>query len=158
MKSKTVVIFAGSMLLTLLLGGGGTYWWLQQQGGVAALSSPLREPVAAVAAEPATPKRYLTLDKIIVMLREAGQDELHYMSIDLVFRTDNEQQAQVKEQLPLLKSIAVRALSQLTRTQAAAMSVDQFQALLLQHYSQAYRKDQQPQPFSDVMVSKLIVE
>lgn len=156
MKSKTVVIFLVSMLLTLLLGGGGTYWWLQQQGGVAALSSPLREPVAA--AEPATPKRYLTLDKIIVMLREAGQDELHYMSIDLVFRTDNEQQAQVKEQLPLLKSIAVRALSQLTRTQAAAMSVDQFQALLLQHYSQAYRKDQQPQPFSDVLVSKLIVE
>ncbi|MDC7700682.1 flagellar basal body-associated FliL family protein [Vogesella indigofera] len=157
MKSKTVVIFLVSMLLTLLLGGGGTYWWLQQQGG-AALSSPLREPVAAVAAEPATPKRYLTLDKIIVMLREARQDELHYMSIDLVFRTDNEQQAQVKEQLPLLKSIAVRALSQLTRTQAAAMSVDEFQALLLQHYSQAYRKDQQPQPFSDVLVSKLIVE
>ena len=156
MKSKTVVIFAVSMLLTLLLGGGGTYWWLQQQGGVAALHSPLREPVAA--AEPATPKRYLTLDKIIVMLREAGQDELHYMSIDLVFRTDNEQQAQVKEQLPLLKSIAVRALSQLTRTQAAAMSVDQFQALLLQRYGEAYRKDQQPQPFSDVMVSKLIVE
>jgi len=156
MKSKTVVIFAVSMLLTLLLGGGGTYWWLQQQGGVAALHSPLREPVAA--AEPATPKRYLTLDKIIVMLREAGQDELHYMSIDLVFRTDNEQQAQVKEQLPWLKSIAVRALSQLTRTQAAAMSVDQFQALLLQRYGEAYRKDQQPQPFSDVMVSKLIVE
>lgn len=154
MKSKTVVIFLVGMLLTLLLGGGGTYWWLQQQG---AAHSPLREPVAA-AAEPSAPKRYLTLDKVIVMLREAGQDELHYMSIDLVFRTDNEQQAQVKEQLPLLKSIAVRALSQLTRTQAAAMSVDQFQALLLQHYGEAYRKDQQPQPFSDVMVSKLIVE
>lgn len=154
MKSKTVVIFLVGMLLTLLLGGGGTYWWLQQQG---AAHSPLREPVAT-AAEPSAPKRYLTLDKVIVMLREAGQDELHYMSIDLVFRTDNEQQAQVKEQLPLLKSIAVRALSQLTRTQAAAMSVDQFQALLLQHYGEAYRKDQQPQPFSDVMVSKLIVE
>ena len=52
----------------------------------------------------------------------------------------------------------MRALSQLTRTQAAAMSVDEFQALLLHHYSQAYRKDQQPQPFSDVLVSKLIVE
>lgn len=151
MNSKTLVAILLAVIVLLLAAGGAGFWWIQQQAG-----SKHSEAVAPV--EKKAPGRFISQEKIIVMLKSATPDSQAYMSVDLVFRSSDELLPQAKEQLPFMKSIAVRALSNLSREQAASMTVDDFQLLLMQSYTETYRKEQLTRPFSDVLVSKLIVE
>jgi flagellar FliL protein len=63
--------------------------------------------------------KYITLDKVIVMLRNGeGETGSHYLAVDLVFKTPPKTEKLTKEHLPLLRSVAVRSLSNQTRAQA----------------------------------------
>lgn len=116
----------------------------------------------AEAARPAAEHRsykYISLDKIIVMLRgQAGEPMTHYLAVDLVFKTPHEQEKTAKEHLPMLRSVAVKALSNYTLESAGAMSIDQFTAAINRAYSESYAREQQEKPFVDVMIGKLIIE
>jgi flagellar FliL protein len=67
------------------------------------------------------PVKYVTLDKVIVMLRRGPNEaESHYLSTDLVLATEPEKEKETKENLPLLRSLAVRTLSSFTMAEASA--------------------------------------
>ncbi|MGL6069778.1 flagellar basal body-associated FliL family protein [Craterilacuibacter sp.] len=147
---KAVLIIAGA-LLTVALSGGGVYFWMSQ-GAHGKSAEPVTEPAV-------TGNRFVSLDKVIVMLKSAPEGgAMQYMVVDLVFRTSEKQEAEVKTQLPLLKSLAVRSLSLLDGHQAAALGVDAHQQRLSKAYVAAFGKERREMPFSEVMVSKLIVE
>lgn len=145
MNGKTLIAAALAAVLAAGAGVGG--WWYLQRAERAAPRAP----------KPAD-YRYVTLDKIIVMLRADAGGDPRYMAVDLVFRSSPDNEAKVKEQLPLLKSVAVRALSQLSRERAGALSIDDYQSLLSKAYRASYAREQGEPPFSEVMVGKLIIE
>jgi flagellar FliL protein len=152
MKAKLIIAFAG-VALAAAAAAGGAMWYMKPAPAAAA---------GAVAAKPAPEKKltkYVTLDKVIVMLRRAPNEAAaHYLSVDLVLATAPEDEKTTKEHLPLLRSIAVSALSARTMAEASSMTVDQYAAELNKTFSASYAKDNQVKPFSEVMVGKLIIE
>jgi flagellar FliL protein len=93
------------------------------------------------------------------MLRRAPAEQAtHYLSVDLVLATTAAEEKATKEQLPLLRSIAVSALSARTMAEASAMTVDQYAAELNKVFNANYAKENHLKPFSEVMVGKLIIE
>jgi len=150
MKAKLIIAFAG-VAVVAAAAAGGAMWYLNPA------------PVAgAVAARPPAEKKltkYVTLDKVIVMLRRAPNEAAaHYLAVDLVLATTPEQEKETKEHLPLLRSIAVSALSARSMADASAMTVDAYAAELNKVFDASYARENHLKPFSEVMVGKLIIE
>jgi flagellar FliL protein len=154
MKNKTnlMIAFAGVALLSAAAAGGAAWWFAARSAA----------PVGAEAKKVAVskkPVKYVTLDKVIVMLRRSpGDTEAHYMSADLVLATSDETERHTKEHLPLLRSIAVRALSGYTLPQASGMTVEQYADHLNKTFNASYAQERMEKPFSEVMIGKLIIE
>lgn len=149
-KPKLIAIAALALVLTASAGAAGVWWWKSRHADT--------EEAAPAKAKPST-FRYVTLDKIIVMLRsQAGDPLAHYMAVDLVFQADQLQEKSVKDQLPLLRSVAVKALSEYTLDKASALSIEQLATELNAAYRARYQADGIEQPFVEAMVGKLIIE
>ncbi|OQS41518.1 hypothetical protein [Chromobacterium haemolyticum] len=146
--NRNIVVILIVAIVVALAAGGGAWWWLSSHAPQAA-EAP--KPAAALDA------RFVSMDKVIVMLR-GGESATRFMAVDLVFRSNEKQEAEVKAQLPFLKSIAVRALSELPADKALAMSIDDYQRLLAKAYAGGFLRERRDAPFSEVMVSKLIIE
>ena len=102
---------------------------------------------------------YLALGNVIVMLpRSSNDDTTHYLSTDLVLVTSPAQEKQAKAHLPLLRSIAIKSLSANSMDQAAGMSAEQFSGQMKQAFDAAYAAQGQREPFSAVVIGKLIIE
>jgi flagellar FliL protein len=149
LKLKTKIVIGGLLAVLLAGAGAGSWWWMNRplpKGG-----QP--EPRKAV------DYKYVSLDKVLVMLRgENGQAVPHYMAVDLVFKVEPGDEARVKEHLPLLRTVAVRALSTHTVQSASAMSVDQVAQSLNRAYVESYKADGRKPPFAEALVGKLIIE
>ncbi|MCW7536527.1 flagellar basal body-associated FliL family protein [Aquabacterium sp. A7-Y] len=153
------------LVLSLVLGGtliaaaaGGAAWFLlprQAAAGAPAAAAPPKPEL-----EPDTQEyRYVTLDKVIVMLRGLdGEARARYIAVDLVFKTPVKKEKATKAQLPLLRSVTVQALSNYTREQASQMNVEQFTAVLNRAFAKRYASDRQEAPFTQAMLGKLIIE
>lgn len=150
--NKNIAIIIVCAVLACAGIAGGAWWWVQQQ----AVSTPAANDVPKL---DASAPSYVTLDKIVVMLRPSS-DRLHntYLSLDLVFRTDKVHEKAVKSDLPMLKGVAVRTLSQLEVENAKSMSIDEWTGLLSQDLMAAYASQQSLRAFDQVMVSRLIIE
>lgn len=153
MNKKLVLI----LVAVLLLGAGaagGAVWYLKGSAAPAAAKG-----AAVEEKKPGEPLKYLTIEKVIVMLRRQPGDTVpHYMSCDLVISTTLKQEKEAKEALPMLRSVAVRALSALPMEKAAMMTIDQFVEELNKAYDETYAKEQRERPFQQVMIGKLILE
>lgn len=153
-KAKLIAAFLGVALLAAGA-AGGAMWYLapaQQEAAGAKAEAPKKELEKK-------PTKYVTLDKVIVMLRRAPNEvAAHYLSVDLVLATTPEQEKETKEHLPLLRSIVVSSLSAHTLAEANAMTVDQYAALLNKTFDANYEKENHLKPFSEVMIGKLIIE
>src|SRR3712207_5375799 len=116
MKKTLPLILA--VALVSMAAAGGAVWYLGQKKEPAAVDEQAAQEKPA-----ADPKKYkyVSVEKVIVMLRaEQGEQAdpgtpanpaRHYLATDLVFKSPLDQEKTVKEQVPLLRSIAVRALS-----------------------------------------------
>lgn len=139
-------------LLTAGASGGGVWWWLQHK----ATAAP------AAQAKPAFDKqeyKYVSLDKVIVMLRsQAGEPLSHYLAVDLVFKTAIEKERIVKEHLPLLRSVVVMTLSTYSLEKASSMTVAQLAAEINAAYQASYQGENREQPFVEALIGKLIIE
>lgn len=152
MNSKAKLIAAFLAVAVLAAGAaGGAMWYMA--------------PAAAAHGAPAKPApekkltKYVTLDKVIVMLRRMpNQPTAHYLSVDLVLATTPEQEKEAKEHLPLLRSVAVSSLSAYTVAEASSMTVEQYAQQLNKTFDASYAKENHEKPFSEVMIGKLIVE
>lgn len=153
MNTKLKIII-GAVLVVGLAGAGGA-WYL----GTAAPKDGKQAGAEVKKPKSDKPLKYITLDKVIVMLRrDPAAGGTHYLSTDLVLATTMEQEKAAKDHLPLLRSIAVRALSAHTMADASAMTVEQFAEQLNQIFDASYASAEQEKPFSEVMIGKLIIE
>jgi flagellar FliL protein len=153
-KMKTIIAIAAAVLISAA-GAGGAVWWF------------MPKPAAAADAEKKTAEKprdgkavkYVTLDKVIVMLRRgADEADSHYLSTDLVLVTSPEKEKETKENLPLLRSLAVRTLSGFTMAQASSMTVDKYAEQLNHSFNANYEQNRAERPFEEVMIGKLIIE
>jgi flagellar FliL protein len=153
---KIVAALVGVTVLAVGLGAVAT-WWLMKGGS--AIASAEAAPVPQE--EPADDRvyKYVSLEKVIVMLRGVeGEPAPHYLALDLVFKTPEEDERVAREQLPLLRSVAVKELSTLTMDRAGKMTVEELTATMSKAFEDKYAKDRAERPFTDVMIGKLIVE
>lgn len=155
---KIVAALLGVTVLALGLGAGATWWFMKGGAAIAtadAASMPKEE-------EPEVDDRvfkYVSLEKVIVMLRGVeGEPAPHYLALDLVFKTPEGEEKIAREQLPLLRSVAVKELSTLTMDRAGKMTVEELTAQMTKAFADRYAKDRAERPFVDVMIGKLIVE
>ncbi|HSI60748.1 MAG TPA: flagellar basal body-associated FliL family protein [Ideonella sp.] len=145
-----IATVVGAVLL-LGAGGAGAWWYMRPQTGAAHQEAP-PEPDKTV-------YKYVSLDKVIVMLRGAeGKPLSNYLAVDLVLKTSAEQEKATKEHLPLLRSVTVKALSSYTLASAGQMSIDQFTADINRAFKESYAHDRREQPFAEAMIGKLIIE
>lgn len=149
MKAKLIIAIA-AVAVVAAAAAGGAMWYTSTTASTGVAAKPAPETKLT---------KYVTLDKVIVMLRRAPAEQAtHYLSVDLVLATTAEGEKATKEQLPLLRSIAVSALSARTMAEASAMTVDQYAAELNKVFDANYAKENHLKPFSEVMVGKLIIE
>ncbi|WCM93791.1 flagellar basal body-associated FliL family protein [Acidovorax sp. NCPPB 2350] len=165
-KKRRLLTLVLSLLgaVVLLGGGAGAAWWFLRHQAAPAPA----DAATAVKAEAAKPKaekislheaKYVSMDKVIVMLRSRPDQPLsHYLSVDLVFKTGPKAEKAVKEQLPALRSIAVRFLSTYTMEQASMATVDELTTAINRAYEERYRQDGGEMPFAEVLIGKLIIE
>lgn len=152
-RTRQILILALVGLLMAAGGGGGAWWWLQRSGHAGATQAAT--PMVLDKQE----YRYVTLDDVIVMLRgKAGEPLSHYMAVDLVFKTALDKERIVKSHLPLLRAVAVKALSAYPLDKASATTVEQLSTDLNAAYQASYLQDRHEMPFSEALVSKLIIE
>jgi flagellar FliL protein len=160
MKKKLIVIVG--LASVLLAGGGAAAWWFLRPHGAATAETAHAAEAASAASAAVVDKRppkYVSLDKVIVMLRRAqGDTSTHYLALDLVLKTAGEDEKLTKEQLPMLRSVAVKVMANYTAEQATAMSIDQFAAAINTAYADSYVRDKRDKPFSEAMIGKLIIE
>jgi flagellar FliL protein len=151
-KTKLMIAFAGVALVSAAAAGGAAWWFAAMPAGPAG-AEPKKIEVSK------KPAKYVTLDKVIVMLRRGPNDtEAHYLSADLVLATTDDKERHAKEHLPLLRSIAVRALSGYTLPVASSMTVEQYADHLNKTFNASYAQERMEKPFSEVMIGKLIIE
>lgn len=156
MNKKLVIILVAVLLLGAGVAGGA--WWYLSKKAPAAENGKAEKHEEAKPANTEPPK-YITVEKVIVMLRRSeGESVTHYLSADLVIATTAKQEKECKEHLPLLRSVAVKALSSLPMSKASTMSIDQFSEELNKAFEETYARDKREKPFSEVMIGKLIVE
>mgnify|MGYP000132539106 CR=1 FL=1 len=137
---------------------GGAMWWMKPQAAEAAGAAHAAEtPKKKEKSD--KPVKYVTLDKVIVMLRRAPNEaQAHYLSTDLVLATDEKREKLTKDHLPLLRAVAVRALSAHTLAEASSMTVEQYAEQLNKTFDANYASEEREKPFDEVMIGKLIVE
>jgi flagellar FliL protein len=151
-KMKMMIAIAGAVIVSAA-GAGGAVWWFMPKPAAAA------GKVEAEEAKEAKPLKYVTLDKVIVMLRRGPDDsDTHYLSTDLVLSTEVSKEKETKENLPLLRSLAVRTLSAYTMKEAAGMTVEQYAEELNKSFDANYEHEHTEKPFVQVMIGKLIIE
>lgn len=154
MKNMKMII---AFVVVAVIGAGvagGAVWYLSRGASAGAA-----EAKKAERHDDGKPPKYLTVEKVIIMLkRSPGDTATHYISADLVITTNEEKEKVAKEQLPMLRSVAVRTLSALPLATAQNMTIDQYAAELNKAYDETYAHDKRDKPFSEVMIGKLILE
>jgi flagellar FliL protein len=153
-KMKTIIAIAGAVIISAA-GAGGAVWWFMPKPAAAANT----EKKQADKPKEGKPVKYVTLDKVIVMLRRGPNEaESHYLSTDLVLSTAPDKEKETKENLPLLRSLAVRTLSGFTMAEASAMTVEKYAEQLNRSFNADYERTHTEKPFAEVMIGKLIIE
>ncbi|WP_290359887.1 flagellar basal body-associated FliL family protein [Roseateles violae] len=147
-KTKIALLVLLASLLTAGSTAAAVWWGLK--------------PKEATEAEPPKPSpdyRYVSLDKVLVMLRgRQGESVTHYMAVDLVFKALPENERRTKDHLPLLRTVAVKAMSSYSVDAATAMTVDQLADELNRAYTDAYAAEHREAPFAEALIGKLIIE
>jgi flagellar FliL protein len=148
-KLVTIVVLVG--LASMAAGGAATGWLLHRHGSPQTDSKALEIDTRAY--------KYINLEKVVIMLRSAtGAPDPHYLALDLVFKTPTDTEAITREHLPLLRSVAVKALSSLTLQSASSLTIEELSRLINEAYSQTYAHDRAGAPFVEAMIGKLIIE
>jgi flagellar FliL protein len=154
-----VKLIGGFVLVAVLAAGaaGGAMWYLARPvAGHADVADSKPSPAPATGKKA---RKFLTLDKVIVMLRHApGDTDTHYLSADLVIATTEEKEKLTKDHLPLMRSIAVSTLSGFAVDKAQSMTVEQYAEQINKAFNLSYEREQMEKPFTEVMVGKLIIE
>jgi flagellar FliL protein len=156
-KTKTIIAIAGAVIIAAGAAGGAVWWFMPKPA--AAAGAQAKAPAEAGKQKDGKPVKYVTLEKVIVMLRRGPNEaDTHYLSADLVLATDPKREKEAKENLPLLRSLAVRTLSSYTMAEASGMTVEKYAEQLNHSFNADYERTHTEKPFEEVMIGKLIIE
>jgi flagellar FliL protein len=156
-KTKTIIAIAGAVIIAAGAAGGAVWWFMPKPASAAGAQA--KAPAEADKQKDGKPVKYVTLEKVIVMLRRGPSEaDTHYLSTDLVLATDPKREKEAKENLPLLRSLAVRTLSSYTMAEASGMTVEKYAEQLNHSFNAAYERTHTEKPFEEVMIGKLIIE
>ena len=162
MKNMKVII---AIVLAVVVGGavaGGAVWYMSKGGEAPADAKEAKDSKKKPKKEEKKseePPKYLTVDKVVVMLKHQPEETVtHYLSADLVVSTSAKREKEAKETLPMLRSVAVKTLSNLPMATARVMTIDQFAAELNKAFDHEFEEEGREKPFDEVMIGKLIVE
>jgi len=162
MKNLKIIIAFALVAVVGAAVAGGAVWYMSKGDEPAAEAKDGKAAKKVVKKEKkddGLPPKYLTVDKVVIMLkRQPGDTVTHYLSADLVVTTDAKQEKETKENLPMLRSVAVRTLSNLPMATAQVMTIDQFAAELNKAFDTTFENEGREKPFSEVMIGKLIIE
>ena len=153
-----IKLIAGFVAVAVLAAGaaGGAMWYLAKPVAGASGTEAKAPPPPATGKKA---RKFITLDKVIVMLRRGpGDTDTHYLSADLVIATTEEKEKLTKDHLPLMRSIAVSTLSSFPVDKAQTMTVEQYAEQINKAFNVSYEREQMEKPFTEVMVGKLIIE
>ncbi len=157
-KVKMIVAIAGAVVVSAAAAGGAV-WWFMPKPAAAAGAEGKKEKAEAEKPKEGKPLKYVTLEKVIVMLRrDADSADTHYLSTDLVLSTEASKEKETKENLPLLRSLAVSTLSTYTMADASKMTVKEYAENLNKAFDENYEDNHTEKPFVQVMIGKLIIE
>ena len=157
-KVKMIVGIAVAVVVSAA-GAGGAVWWFMPKPAVAAVPGAPAKKKEEDKPKEGKPLKYVTLEKVIVMLRRGPNDsDTHYLSTDLVLSTEVSKEKETKENLPLLRSLAVSTLSSYTMGEASGMTVEQYAEKLNASFDARYEGEHLEKPFVQVMIGKLIIE
>lgn len=155
MTTRNLILLVGGVVLLSATVGLGSRWVGDRFGF----------PVGAGATTPAAsvtePRdfRYVSLEKILVMLRgsEGGAPD-HYLLLDQVFKVPVKDERMLRDHLPRLRSVAVRALSTYTMADAGRLGIDELNGVLGKAYRDDYAASNEAPPFTDTMIGKFVLE
>ena len=154
-KFKMIVAIAGAVVVSAAVAGGAVWWFMPKPATVAGVD----KKKDAEKPKDGKPLKYVTLDKVIVMLRRGPNEaDTHYLSTDLVLAATPDKEKETKDNLPLLRSLAVRTLSGYTLAEASTMTVEQYAEQLNKSFNANYAHTRAEKPFEEVMIGKLIIE
>lgn len=161
MKNMKLIVIVALVAVLAAAGAGGAVWW--KFGRSHAASAEAKDAAAkeekAAEAKPGPEYKYVSLEKVLVMLRgRSGEAMAHYMALDIVFKSLPEQEKRAKEHLPLLRTVAVKALSDYTLEAAQALTVAEVAAVLNKAYKESYAAEHHEPPFAEALIGKLIIE
>lgn len=156
MKMKLIGGFVAVAVLAAGAAGGAMWYLAKPVAGHAEVADAKAPPPPATGKKA---RKFITLDKVIVMLRRGpGDSDTHYLSADLVIATTEEKEKLTKDHLPLMRSIAVSTLSSFPMDKAQTMTVEQFAEQINKAFNVSYEREQMEKPYTEVMVGKLIIE
>jgi flagellar FliL protein len=162
MKNMKLIIAFALVAVVGAAVAGGAVWYMAKGDEPAAEAKDGKDAKKVAKKEKkddGLPPKYLTVDKVVIMLkRQPGDTVTHYLSADLVITTDAKMEKEAKENLPMLRSVAVRTLSNLPMATAQVMTIDQFAAELNKAYDATFEHEGREKPFTEVMIGKLIIE
>jgi flagellar FliL protein len=154
MNKKAKLMLGLSIGVAVLAAIGGGFWWWRRSS--TSCHCNVKVPVAEVDTRE---YKYISLEKVIVMLRRpAGDNTSHYLAMDLVFKTPTDSETATRDQLPLLRSIAVKDLSSMSVESANSITIDELTGRLNKAFVQSYAPHRTVQPFTEAMIGKLVVE
>jgi flagellar FliL protein len=169
MNSKIKIAMALLAVAVFMAAIGAAAAWYGLRSRPGALAAVMAAPAAAPASQAAAPapapaldtrvQKYVTLEKVIVMLRREQADAVtHYLALDLVFRTTEDSERTTRDHLPMLRSVAVKTLAALSVEKAGAMTIDEYAAEINRAFTETYAAERREKPFSEAMIGKLIIE
>lgn len=131
----------------------GTFIYLQ----ISSMKEVAIHGADARADEPKGVSSFYPIEKLILNLPDQGRE--HYFVIDLALQIDDgTAHNELKNLEPLLRSMVIGSLSALGFTELRALSMAQVQARLDLALSNEFSARNLKKPFSNVLVSKLIVQ
>jgi len=176
-KIKLVAAFLAVAVFMAATGAAAAWFGLRSRTGAAAApaaasaaastsaalaSAPAEAPAPPPAPAPVVdtgPQKYVTLEKVVVMLRRDPADPVtHYLAMDVVFRAPEEHERTTRDHLPMLRSVAVKTLAALSVEKAGAMTIDEYAAEMNRAFTDTYAAERREKPFSEAMIGKLIIE
>jgi flagellar FliL protein len=156
---KMIIAIAGAVIISAAGAGGAVWWFMPKPAAAAGTDKKVDAEKEKEKAKDGKPVKYVTLEKVIVMLRRGpNETDTHYLSTDLVLSADPKKEKETKENLPLLRSLAVRTLSGYSMAEASNMTVEQYAEQLNKSFNANYEHEHTEKPFEQVMIGKLIIE
>ncbi|MRS89669.1 flagellar biogenesis protein [Enterobacteriaceae bacterium RIT714] len=150
-----------SSVLTASLAVMGTHYLSASKDGTDEEESPSSmQRIAAFfsSSAEAQPVKFVEMSNIVITLRSEGDKE-RYMLLELSLTALDDESAQLTEKmLPAIRGATVALLSEMDYTTVRALKLTDLHDKLMEAYKIRFKQLNNPVPFTDVIISKMLLQ